>query len=247
MNPSSSKEAFRLFDRIKRVKPPRKLKVAVAPPFVYLESFSKKLAGSRIKLAAQDVFWESPPVGKGAYTGEISAAMLKNLKVSYVIVGHSERRFNLGETDEMVNKKIKTALKSGLKVVLCVGEREREADELPEIVKNQLRKALEKIPVKLAGNIIIAYEPIWALSTTKGGRADDPEDLFRIVIYIRRILFDIFGKRYAEKFPIIYGGSVDDLNAEKFLRVEGISGALVGGASLDHRKFTGIIQKAGRL
>ncbi|QQG45836.1 MAG: triose-phosphate isomerase [Candidatus Niyogibacteria bacterium] len=220
MNPQNSEQAASLFKKIVLgVKKSRKSKVVVAPPFVFLPAL-QKIGG--LDLAAQDVFWKD----EGAYTGEISPKMLKNVGVSYVIVGHSERREFLGETDEMINRKVKAALSAGLKTVL-------------NFVKDELRSDLEGVSQRFAKNLIIAYEPLWAIGT---GNAAEPDDIFEMATYIRRNIFDILGKKAAYETPILYGGSVDRKNAEAFLRARGVGGLLVGGASLLSKEFIDIVK-----
>jgi len=236
MNPQSAREAGRLFAEIKKTaKTLRGVEVVFCPPFVYL--FNLKSTSSNIQIGAQDVFWKDG----GAYTGEISPLQLKKLGIKYVIIGHSERREHIGETDELINKKIKSSLKAGLKVILCVGESEREYDVLPAKIKEELVSDLHGVPKKFYKNIIIAYEPIWAIGT---GKTVKPKDLFEMTIYIRRIILDIFGKKAAHSIPILYGGSVNDKNAKNFLDVDGVHGLLVGGASLDSKKFSAILKTA---
>lgn len=233
MNPQNSEQAASLFKKIVLgVKKSRKSKVVVAPPFVFLPAL-QKIGG--LDLAAQDVFWKD----EGAYTGEISPKMLKNVGVSYVIVGHSERREFLGETDEMINRKVKAALSAGLKTVLCVGERNRDEPDFQNFVKDELRSDLEGVSQRFAKNLIIAYEPLWAIGT---GNAAEPDDIFEMATYIRRNIFDILGKKAAYETPILYGGSVDRKNAEAFLRARGVGGLLVGGASLLSKEFIDIVK-----
>jgi triosephosphate isomerase len=190
-----------------------------------------------LKLGSQDVFWEE----EGSYTGEISAKMLKNLGVEYVIIGHSERR-RLGETDEAINKKIRQALKNHLKVIFCVGEFERDDEnKYFQFVKNEISKGLDKVPTRLLKNLIVAYEPIWAISSVnKSGKArfnaDTPENAQEMAIYIKRVLVSLFGK-IVQKSPVLYGGSVEAENAASFLKKEGIEGLLVGRASWSAKTF----------
>ncbi len=219
MNPASPKEAVTLFNSI-----PRKIKnseIVVAAPFVYLNNLK-----SKIKLATQNVFWED----KGAFTGEISPLMLKNMGVEYAIIGHSERRKYLNETDEMINKKVSASLKVGLKVILCVGEdlkiRNRSIKAVKNFVKNQLKKDLKGIKNK---NLIIAYEPIWAIGT---GRACPPKDALEMTKFIKIII----------NTKVIYGGSVDSKNIKDFVKYKEIDGALVGGASLKPKEVKRIIK-----
>lgn len=202
--------------------------VVIAPPSPFLESVGKVIKKS--SLGAQNVFWADGP-----YTGEVSAADLKIMKVKYVIVGHSERRNNLLETDEMINLKIKEVVKSGLKAVLCVGEplkvRRRGIGEAKKFIANQLTKDLKNV-IKNK-NLIVAYEPIWSISTEKGSKPDNPEDAALIINFMR-----VWLKRKGfKKVKVIYGGSVNGENFSDFMKQKGIDGALVGGASLRPIEF----------
>lgn len=228
MNPSAFKEAKRLFNSILYTK---KAELIVAPPFVYLNALKVKTNKSKIELAAQDVFWEN----QGAYTGEVSPLMLRNLGVKYVIIGHSERRKYLGETDEMINKKVLAALKAGLKVVLCVGENLKTRQRGQKVVENFVRNQLAK-DFKGTKNLIVAYEPIWAIGT---GRACPPEDAREMIKFIKRILTTKYKLRQPK---VIYGGSVDSKNIKDFVKYKEIDGALVGGASLKPKEVKKIIQ-----
>ena len=238
MNPSSAKEARELFGAIKRkASRLKKAEVVIAPPFPYLPFFRPSAS---VKLGAQDVFFKDG----GAYTGEISPRILKEFGVSYVVVGHSERREHLGETDELINKKLKGALARGLKAVLCVGEKERAENSFPSVIKEELKGALKGIPRKYASRVFITYEPVWAISTTRGAKADSPKNFFEMSIFTRRTVFDIWGKSAALRIPILYGGSVTSKNAAGFLEVKGMRGLLVGGASLNAREFNKILDEA---
>lgn len=210
--------------------------IVLCPPFSWLTDFSHKIKKG-VKWGAQNVFWAS----SGAYTGEISPGMLKNSGVRYVIIGHSERREHALETDEIVNKKLRASLETGLKAVLCVGERERKEPNFQNFVREELKEDLKGLPRRLAKNLIIAYEPIWAIGT---GRTVKPKDLFEMATYIRRSLLDILGKRPAYETPILYGGSVTAGNAKEFLASGGVNGFLIGGASLSAREFVKIVQTA---
>lgn len=204
--------------------------VVVFPSFLHIPAFSGR---KDIVLGAQDVFWENLRSG-GAYTGEISAEMLKKYGVKYVLVGHSERRA-LGDTNEIVAKKLKTALASGLKVVLCVGEgeetRKKGITSAKNFVRSELKSALFGVKKNFLKDIIVAYEPIWAIGT---GRTDKPSDAAEMANFIRSLL----------STRAIYGGSVAAKNAGKLISQKGIDGALVGGASLDPREFQKIIDLA---
>ncbi|MFH0803723.1 MAG: triose-phosphate isomerase [Candidatus Tagabacteria bacterium] len=235
MNPDNVDKAKALFaDTTKAAKEIRNAKIVVCPPFVYL-NFFKPMSG--VGLGSQDVFWEDD----GPYTGEVSAKMLKNLGVEYVIIGHSERR-QLGETDEIINKKIKQALKNKLKVIFCAGELERdEGGEYLQFVKDEIIKGLDKIPAKLFKNLIITYEPVWAISSSAKSdkarfSADTPENAQEMAIYAKRVLVSVFGKS-ARNIPVLYGGSVDAKNAASFLNKEGIDGLLVGRTSWNAKTF----------
>ena len=178
-------------------------------------------------MGAQDLFWEE----KGAFTGEISPLMLKNLGCEYVIIGHSERR-KLGETDEMINKKIKAAIKAKLKPILCIGETEmgRKSGRTFEVLKNQLKKAFNNLTIEQFSNLTIAYEPIWAIGT---GNPCLPVDAKKVFLFMQKL----FGKT-----PVLYGGSVNSENAINYIREVGFSGLLVGGASLDAKEFIRIVK-----
>ena len=234
MNPGTAKEARRIFERVKnKAKKLSHIEIVIAPPYLYL-SYLRPAAS--LKLGAQDVAAEE----EGAWTGEVSAKMLKRAGVSFVLVGHSERR-ELGESDEIVHQKLYRALRRGLKTILCVGERERSREVFPRIVRDEIRAALRGIPRRLAGRTIIAYEPVWAISSHSGGKADTPQNFFEMSIYIRRTILDIWGKSAALKIPILYGGSVNSKNAQGFLEAGGSAGLLVGKASLDPEEFNKIL------
>lgn len=244
MNPASPREAKRIFAGVRRTAGRlKKVETVICPPFVYLPMF-RGSTSKHLQLGAQDLFWENPPAGKGSYTGEISAEMLKELGVKYVIVGHSERRRYFGETNEIINKKIKTALGAGLKVVFCVGEKERNpGEDYLRFVKEEIMAGLKGVQRRFLKNLIIAYEPIWAIGK-KGGAADAPEDILQMALYIRRILLFAAGKDLARAISVLYGGSVDPKNAEGFLRAAGVQGLLVGHESLVPKDFNQILKIA---
>ncbi len=237
-NPDNPKSAVKLAKAID------KKGVVVAPPFPFLSAVRKTIKKSA--LGAQDLFWADGP-----YTGEVSARDLKILKVKYVIVGHSERRRYLSETDELINKKVKAALKAGLKVVLCVGEpaiiRKRGIKKAKEFVKKQLVADLKKIPLNskfyiLNSRLIVAYEPVWAISTAKGSKPDTPQDAVEMIEFIKGILYSKF---HILNPKVLYGGSVTAKNARGFLKNPPaggvIDGALVGSASLHPLEFHSVI------
>jgi len=241
-NPPTLKEAKLLFERVEKgLKDIKDVEVVICPPFVYLPTLyvhhqvmNIKL---NIKLGAQDCFWEQ----KGAFTSEVSPTMLKDLGCEYVIIGHSERRKYLNETDGMVNKKLKAALLVGLKPILCVGSKKRGEKGAKEM-KAQLERALAGIKKSELKNIIITYEPIWAISTTKGSIVATPENTKEGEIFLRRNLTKLFGKTIAQKVKIIYGGSVDSTNIEDFIKVAQMDGVLIGAASLRFDDFMAAVK-----
>ena len=204
----------------------------------YIDSFYALLhvQDTNIKIGAQNMHWEE----KGAYTGEISGKMLKSIGVEYVIIGHSERRQYFAETDETVNKKIKSALANGLKPIVCVGEtlEQREAGQTEQIVTSQIEKAFKDIPASSLEQIIIAYEPIWAIGT---GKTATKEDANTTIMQIRKKLSEIYGQNEADGVIIQYGGSVKPSNAKELFEMSDIDGGLVGGASLKADEFSKIV------
>ena len=236
MNPLTLKEAEKLFVGIsKSISRIKKTEVVICPPFLYFENL-KKLS-KKISLGAQDAFYEDA----GAYTGEISAEMLYNIGARYVILGHSERRA-LGETNSLVNKKIKASLAAGLRPILCVGERVRdESHGYFNLVKIQLEECLRGVSKDSISKIIIAYEPIWAISSTPDRKDAIPSDSLEMAIFIRKILADKFGSQ-TQSVRIIYGGSVDEKDALEFLKNGGVNGLLPGRASLDVKKFIEVVK-----
>ena len=210
--------------------------VAVCPPLVYLPAVAAALKGSSIALGAQDLFYEN----NGAFTGEISAAMLLDVGCSYVIVGHSERRHVIGEGDELINRKLLKALSSGLKPILCVGEllSERQAGQTREVVDRQVRLGLEGVSAADMAKATIAYEPVWAIGT---GVNATPQQAQEMHAAVRRLLGTLYGAGVAQATRIQYGGSVKASNARELLSCPDVDGALVGGASLKADEFAGIV------
>jgi triosephosphate isomerase len=208
--------------------------IVLAPPFTSLSSVHEVIKGSHVKLAAQNIFYED----KGAYTGEISPAMLKDVGCTYVIIGHSERRKYFHETDEGVNLKVKKSLNAGLKPIICVGETEEEREKgITEFVIGiQVRKAL--VGIEKLDNIVIAYEPVWAIGTGKNATPIEAEEVHH---FIRNVLGEKYGDAVGD-VRILYGGSVTPENIGELIAMENIDGALVGGASLKSESFIGIIQ-----
>ena len=221
--------------------PGRRAEVALAPPYTALAAVAAELAGSDIRLAAQDTFWEK----QGAYTGAISPAMLADVGCHYVIVGHSERRQHFGDTDEIVNRKLTAVVAAGLIPILCVGETkaEREADQTLQVVREQLAKGLGALKPTTGTALVIAYEPVWAIGT---GLTATPEQAQTVHHFIRSLLREFLGPA-AEAIRIQYGGSVTPDNAATLLAQPDIDGALVGGASLKPELFLPIIAPRGRV
>ncbi|GAK52666.1 triosephosphate isomerase [Candidatus Moduliflexus flocculans] len=219
------------------VKDVTNVEVVVCPPFISLLAVKDVLAGSRIGLGAQNVYWEK----NGAFTGEISAPMLKSVGCTYVIIGHSERRTYFGETDETVNKRVFAALSEGLKPIVCVGEtlEERESGQTFDVIKRQIVGGLANLSVEQMASVVIAYEPVWAIGT---GKTATPAQAQEVHAFIRKLLNDIFGQTTAEATRIQYGGSVKPDNATELMSQPDIDGALVGGASLKADSFEKIIK-----
>lgn len=220
--------------------PDENYEVVVHPPFTILKAVAEVLDNCGIKLGAQNVFYED----EGAYTGEISPVMLKDLRVEYVIVGHSERRKYFHEDDETVLKKVKAVLKHGLKPIVCVGETldEREKGLEKEVVKKQLSifKEISKDEMK---DVVVAYEPVWAIGTGETATPEIAEEMHR---FIRETIQELFDRDIADDTPILYGGSVKPYNVYLLTSQEDIDGALVGGASLNADSFLAIIRNAAR-
>jgi triosephosphate isomerase len=230
-------ESVELATAIKNaVGPIRDVEVAVAPVFTALHAVAKRLEGSAVALAAQDCFWED----QGAWTGEVSAKLLKDVGCTYVIIGHSERRQHFGETDAAVNLRTRAALRNGLKPIVCVGEteKERDAGETFGRVRTQLDGGLRDIAADAADQVVIAYEPVWAIGT---GRTASPAQAEEVHAFIRSNLSEKWGPA-AERVRIQYGGSVKPDNAATLLGQPNIDGALVGGASLKADDFLKIVK-----
>jgi len=217
----------------------KRVEVAVAPPFTALAAASQALSGSLISVAAQDVFW----MEKGAYTGEVSPEMLVDLGCSFAMIGHSERRQYFYETDDSVNKKAAALIKFRLTPILCLGETlsERQKRSAFAVVERQTREGLKGLIVKDSGDLVIAYEPVWAIGT---GQTATPGQAQEIQAYIRTLLEEIFPPPTAQGVRILYGGSVKPENIAELMSMPDIDGALVGGASLDVQSFSKIIKGA---
>ena len=234
MNPVEVEDAKDIVKAVKRASGKlKRSQVVVCPPFVYTSLFSKTKGGNFF-LGAQNANHEM----SGSFTGEVSYSMLYQLGVRFVIVGHSERR-KMGETDELVNRKVKSVVNSGMSAIICVGEstRDHNGDYL-ELIKKQIHTALTDVPKKILNQAVIAYEPIWAIGSTQ---AMGPRDLHEKSIYIKKVLNDMFGIA-SDDIRIIYGGAVDSVNAENLIQEGNVSGFLVGRQSLVPKDFVEIMK-----
>ncbi|MBE6824626.1 MAG: triose-phosphate isomerase [Ruminococcaceae bacterium] len=215
--------------------------VIACVPFVDLQTALEATAGTNVKIGAENCHWAE----SGAFTGEISANMLKAMGIEYVIIGHSERRQYFGETDETVNSRVRAALDAGLTVILCVGEllKEREQGITAETVSLQTKVALQGVSAEELSRIVIAYEPVWAIGTGLTATADQAEEVCAI---IRNVLADLYCEKCAQSVTIQYGGSMNDANAQELLSKENVDGGLIGGASLVAEKFAAIVEAASK-
>lgn len=239
MNPNSLDEARKLFSNVKKyIINSRKTEVVICPPFVYLENLIKLGSSKKhIKFGAQNIFWER----KGPFTGEISANSISDLGASYVIIGHSERRA-MGETDEIVNKKINAALKAGLNPILCIGESVRDSEgKYLSFLASQIEKDLKNVGLKNLQKVVIAYEPIWAIGKAETA-AVTPVTLHQMVIFIRKTLKEIYKHKSSLQTKVIYGGSVGPGNVEELLKEGKADGFLVGHESLEAKDFIEIFK-----
>jgi len=211
--------------------------VVICPTFLDIYSASKELNNTNISLGAQNIFFED----EGAYTGEVSPVHLAHF-VKYCIIGHSERRVNFGETDKMVAKKVASAVAHGITPIICIGDTLHEKrDGLSRVVvMSQLETSLSYLTEKEVAEVIIAYEPVWAISTS-GGMVCEPSDAEQMAKNIRSLVSALYGKQAATKLRVLYGGSVNDSNVDGYAKIKNMDGALVGAASLDYNKFVNIV------
>ena len=219
-----------------------KVDVVLCPGYCALSEVAEVLNETEIGLGAQDVYWQD----EGAFTGEVSAPMLKDAGCQYVIIGHSERRQFFGETNQSVNKKIKAGLKHGLTPIVCVGEnlQEREASQTFNVVKDHLQGGLEGISSQEALKMVIAYEPVWAIGTGKTATPDQAQEVHK---YIRQLLKEMYDEETAQAIRIQYGGSVKPENIAELITKPDVDGALVGGASLKIDSFSAIVNQASEV
>jgi triosephosphate isomerase len=233
-NTTTAKEAKALFEKVKKGARNKNAEVVICPPFVYLPLFKG------LTLGGQNVFWEE----KGAFTGEVSPFMLKDLGIDYVIIGHSERRKYFNETDEQINKKIKRALSARLKPILCIGEtkEEWERGKKSEVLERQIKEDLKAVSRDEVKNIVVAYEPVWAIGT---GNNCSVDETMSSVLFIRKVVSKLYNREIAAKMRILYGGSVKSENSASYIKEAGTNGLLVGGASLNADEFIKIVKSAG--
>ena len=233
-------EAISMTKKLKNlVKSVKTVDIVIAPPFTVLYSVVRELKKTSVNVAAQNMYFED----EGAFTGEISPLSLNDIGVSYVILGHSERREIFGETDDLINKKIKKALEVSLIPIVCIGENlnAREAGRTKEIIRKQMDLTFQDLTSQEIARIIIAYEPLWAIGT---GKTATPEQAEEIHIFIREILKEKYGEDVADETRIQYGGSIKPVNAKSLFSKDNIDGGLVGGASLNPESFFEIIKAA---
>jgi triosephosphate isomerase len=217
--------------------PDSKVEIVICPPFVNLQAAGTIIKGSNIKLGAQNLY----PKQEGAFTGEISPLMLRSAGCSYVIIGHSERRQYFNETNEFINEKVKITLEYGMNPIICVGEKleEREKGLTFDIIKDHVVNGLKGIPREKVQNVVIAYEPVWAIGTGKNATPQQAEEVHK---YIRQLLSELYDEQTSQTIRIQYGGSVKPENIKELMKCENIDGALVGGASLKADSFEQIVK-----
>src|SRR5438309_11153001 len=234
-NPAQTEEFFRAF--LPLVFEHNRDEIVVCPPYIDLQAALESAKGSQIAVGAQDVYWKD----EGAFTGEISSAMLVAVGCTHVIVGHSERRQYFGETDDTVNLKLKAALEHGLTPIVCVGEvlEEREAGLTEDVLRRQCLRAFHAISGKKAAKLVVAYEPVWAIGT---GKTATPQLATEAHSLIRSEAAKAFGETLADNLRILYGGSVKPDNVKSLMSEKEIDGALIGGASLDPKSFAAIVK-----
>jgi len=240
MNKGSPSEAIEMIEKlIPLVEKMNIVDIVIAPPFTALLSTIQAVKNTNIMVGAQNMYYEE----KGAFTGEISPHFLKELGCKYVILGHSERRDIFNENDDLINKKLKIALKLDLNPIVCIGEHleERETGRTKDVIENQFNLTFKDLKSNEFSRVVIAYEPIWAIGT---GKTATPEQAEEIHIFIRELIASIYGKNTAETVRIQYGGSIKPTNAKEIFKKENIDGGLVGGASLQSKSLYEIIKAA---
>lgn len=238
MNPLDADSAVEIFEGVRgHVAKARKTRIVISPPLIFLNTLVQLGNDENISFGAQNCFSEE----KGAFTGETSPTMIKGMSADYCIIGHSERRA-MGETNEMVNGKIRAAVRNGLTAILCIGEAERDTQgEYLEFLEMQLREGLASVTKKQLPQLLIAYEPIWTIGKS-ADKSMAPRDVHEMVIFVRKLLKDIFRVNMALEVPVLYGGSVAPQNTEELVRAGNVNGLLVGGQSLIPANFCKIVE-----
>lgn len=236
MNPNTWVEAQNIFSKVKKTAANLKsTHVVMCPPFLYISKFSPSKGKTIVGVGAQNAYHEA----QGAYTGEVSATMLKDMGVSHCIIGHSERRA-MGEDDETVAKKVQAVLEAGIHPIVCVGEKERDSHGLyMETLKSQIKNSLSRTPRKLIAQLIVAYEPIWAIGAKE---PMEPSVIEETTIFVRKVISDIFGAENAMKTPVLYGGSINFRNAPDIISRGKVDGLLVGRESINTPGFVELIK-----
>ncbi len=243
MHLNTSQASLLLHRLQERIKIYRSIEVVLAPSTLVLQPLSLQLDRRKFRLAAQNAFHKD----EGAFTGEVAFTMLREL-AHYVIIGHSERRIYFGEDLPMIRDKVSACVRNGITPILCVGETktERRAGETKQVLHDQLSTALRDLTAKEVADMVIAYEPVWAISTFEGQLAK-PHEAKEAMDFIRKQVADLYGAKTAKSVRVLYGGSVDDQIARGYLEIEGCDGVLVGGASVNYHKFSGITESAYRM
>jgi triosephosphate isomerase len=243
MNLNTSQASMLVHRLQEQIRIRRDVEVVLAPSLLVLQPLSMQIDRRKFRLAAQNAFYKD----EGAFTGEVSFSMLRDL-VHYVIIGHSERRIHFGETLPLIRDKVAAAIRNEISPILCVGEtqQERKEGQTKQVLHDQITTALSNLTSRDISNVVIAYEPVWAISTF-GGELAKPSQAAEAIAYIRHQIEQLYGAKVAQRVRVLYGGSVDDTVARGYLEVEGCDGALVGGASLNPYKFAGIVDAAYRL
>lgn len=244
LNFTVGESSIYLHKLLKKVPIIRDVEVVVAPTTLALQPLSLQIDRHKMKLAAQNAFYRD----YGAYTGEVSFSQLRGI-VDYCIIGHSERRHILGEDDKMVQKKVAAAVRNHITPILCIGETESERafGETADVIRDQLIGGLSDVSEEDLDKVIIAYEPVWAISSTKASKPATPDEISEVVKMIRRTIEEVYGAKVAEQMPVLFGGSVNTSNAGAYLMIPGVNGLLIGGASLILGEFTDIIDIAKRV
>jgi triosephosphate isomerase (TIM) len=237
-------EASVLVHRLsQQIKVHRSVEVVLAPSTLSLQPISLEIDRRKFRLSAQDAYYKD----EGAYTGEVSFTMLRDL-VHYCIVGHSARRIYFSESLDLVRDKVQAAVRNGIVPILCVGEtkQERDSGETRQVLHDQVTTALANLTSEEIRDVVIAYEPVWAISTFDA-EVSKPDDMQKAIAYIRKQIEELYGKKAAAEVRILYGGSVNDHDARAYMELDGCNGVLVGAASLNYKQFTGIVDSAYRL